>query len=228
MRGRKIKDESRSTEFRRQLIAWKQTPESLRPSLRALARQLGSSHQLLTFFLKHLEEWQGEEWMREASEIGASASGDGRPMTPSEEHRADDLRRAGIRAITDSALRSSLESLNLESKRGLLSWHQFKLLKLLARNGFPEAQELLQKSLQDGVKERKRFSAIVKETPRQEGETYIAWVRRIWDQCDKYDTNCPAMITEALLEKCSRSGAHKQKNNLPAISASAAKSFRSV
>jgi hypothetical protein len=32
MRGRKLKQESRSTEFRQRLIAWKQTLESSRPS----------------------------------------------------------------------------------------------------------------------------------------------------------------------------------------------------
>jgi hypothetical protein len=36
--GRKPKQDSRSAEFRGRLIAWKQTPESSRPSLRALAR----------------------------------------------------------------------------------------------------------------------------------------------------------------------------------------------
>ncbi len=48
MRGRKPKQESRSAELRQKLIEWKQTPESSRPSLRALARELGTSHQLLT------------------------------------------------------------------------------------------------------------------------------------------------------------------------------------
>lgn len=51
-RGRKPAHESRATEFRRKLIEWKQTPESSRPSLRALARELGTSHQLLTFYLE--------------------------------------------------------------------------------------------------------------------------------------------------------------------------------
>jgi len=37
-RGRKPKEESRAEELRQALLAWKQTPEDLRPSLRALAR----------------------------------------------------------------------------------------------------------------------------------------------------------------------------------------------
>lgn len=54
--GRKRNQESRATEFRRGLIEWKQTPEPSRPSLRALARDLGTSHQLLAFYLKDLEK----------------------------------------------------------------------------------------------------------------------------------------------------------------------------
>jgi hypothetical protein len=44
MKGRKKKPESRATEFRQRLVIRKQTPESLRPSLRQLARELGTSH----------------------------------------------------------------------------------------------------------------------------------------------------------------------------------------
>jgi hypothetical protein len=38
-------------EFRRTVLACKQTLESSRPSLRALARELGTSRQLLSFYL---------------------------------------------------------------------------------------------------------------------------------------------------------------------------------
>jgi hypothetical protein len=82
--------------------------------------------------------------------------------------------------------------------------------------------------LRDGLKKRKRFAEIVKETPRREGEEYGTWVRRIWDECDKYDTNCPTVITEQLLERCSQSRAKNRDNNLPAISDGAAKSFRTA
>ena len=172
MKGRKPKQESRSVEFRERLIAWKQTPESLRQSLRALARELGTSHQLLGFYLKYLENWQRKEWLREANEIRARAYSDCRPTTPWEEQRVDDLTRAGIGALAGSALRDSLQRLTGEAKRGPLNWHQIKMRKLLARNGFPEAQELLR--------------------------------------------------------HCSQSTVKNPKNNLPAISDGAAKSFRSV
>ena len=228
MRGRKPKQESRSAEFRQRLIAWKQTPESLRPSLRALARDLGTSHQLLTFYLKRLEKWQAKEYFRQATEIRARAHAQGRPMTQWEEQQAHAFTRAGIRAMLLPALLDTLERLKQEAKRGPLHPAQIKMAKLFARNGYPGAQELLQKCLRVGVKKRKRFAEIVKETPRQEGETYIAWVRRIWDQCSKYDTKCPTVITEELLQKCSRGSVKNQKNNLPAISHGAAKSFRTA
>jgi hypothetical protein len=52
-RGRRPAARSRSSEIREKLAAWKQTPESSRPTLRALAQELGTSHQLLGHFLKN-------------------------------------------------------------------------------------------------------------------------------------------------------------------------------
>jgi DNA-binding transcriptional MocR family regulator len=232
MRGRKPKQESRSAEFRQSLISWKQTPESLRPSLRSLARMLGTSHQLLKHYLDGLEKWRYKERYNNATEesyqILARAIVEDRPMTQWEEQRRDACTLAAIRAKVGSLVLDDLAKLKHEASRGPLHPAQFKIVKIFAQQGFPGAQELLQKCSQVGLKKRKRFSEIVKETPRQEGETYIAWVRRIWDQCAKYDTNCPAVITEELLQKCSQGGANNQKNNLPPIFGGAAKSFRTV
>jgi len=69
MKGRKLKWESRAAEFRQRLFIWKQTPESLRPSLRELARNLGTSHQLLGFYLQHWEAWRKAEEIRERATI---------------------------------------------------------------------------------------------------------------------------------------------------------------
>jgi transcriptional regulator with XRE-family HTH domain len=55
MSGRKPKLDSRAEEFRKRLIHWKESSELSRPSLRALARELGTSHQLLTHYLSGLE-----------------------------------------------------------------------------------------------------------------------------------------------------------------------------
>jgi hypothetical protein len=151
--GRKPKQESRSAEFRQRLIQWKQTPVAFRPSLRALACELGTSHQLLTFYLKRLEIWQGKECLRQAKEIRVRANAEGRPMTAWEEQQLDAYIRAGIRALATSALRDKLEDLRRDAKRGPLHWAQIKMLKLFAR-AFPEAQTLLQK-LQSRVKKQK-------------------------------------------------------------------------
>ena len=174
MRGRKPDYESRATEFRQRLIAWKETPESSRPSLRALARELGTSHQLLKHYIDRLEKWLYQERFRRAKKqsegIRARAAAEGRYMTPSEEQQVRAYDRAAMSAMVAPMLLDQIESIKQADKRGPLNSHQIKTLKLLAR-GFPEAGELLQKS---------------------------------------------------------QSSLKNQKNNLPAISASAAKSFRTV
>ena len=55
-RGRKLASQSRATEFRLRLRKWKKTPEARRVSLRALAAKLGTSHQLLSFYLRRLND----------------------------------------------------------------------------------------------------------------------------------------------------------------------------
>ena len=60
MIGRRPRQESRAAEFRHVLMEWKQIPESVRPPLRALARELGTSHQLLGYYLARLEEQRRE------------------------------------------------------------------------------------------------------------------------------------------------------------------------
>jgi hypothetical protein len=224
--GRKPAHESRATEFRQRLIAWKQSPESLRLSLRALARELGTSHQLLEHYLEGLEEWRcRERYLRakqraqeKAEEIRARAEAEGKEMTM----------REAIDAIITPGLLDQLEELRQEAKRGPLHRLQFKMLEIYAKQGFREAQELLARRQEIGVKGKKRFAEIVKETPRLEGEADVAWVRRIWDECAKYETNCPQVITIELLEKWSRRGLKKLRSNLPAIPSGAAKSFRTT
>ena len=149
-------------------------------------------------------------------------------MIQREEQQVHTYTGAAFDALVTSALSHNLEDLKREAKRGPLDGNQIKMLRLLARNRFPGSQELLQECLQDGLKKRKRFADIVKETPRQEGETCGAWVRHIGDQCDKYDTNCPTVITEEFLQKYSQKRLKNRMDNLPAITARDAKSFRSV
>src|ERR1700693_33694 len=103
-RGRKPKTKSRASEIRQRLLAWKQSPESLRPSLRALALELGTSHQLLKHYSDGLEKWQAKEYWRRAKEIRAQASSDGRLMSPWK-----DLDRRALRISIESAFEDSLK-----------------------------------------------------------------------------------------------------------------------
>jgi hypothetical protein len=152
--GRKPANESRARELRQELMAWKQTPEWSRSSLRTLARELGTSHQLLAFFLKGLDEWQGWQYLREASQIRSAARDEGRPLTEWDAQRAEAFTRAGIQTVTGAILRNSIERMRKESEHRALCWQEIKSLTMLARR-FPEAQELLQKCSQNLVKRAK-------------------------------------------------------------------------
>jgi hypothetical protein len=172
------------------------------PPLRALARELGTSHQLLAFYLNGLDEWQCRERYRRAKEtasrqaegIRARAKAEKREMTMWE---CIEVKIFG-RFIDD------VEDIRRAAQRGPLHRGQLKILKLLAKQGVPGAREALEQCSRAGLKPRKRFVDIVKETPRLEGETELAWIRRIWDECDKYETNIPSVLTIEHLEKLSR------------------------
>src|ERR1700734_4077764 len=122
--GRKRAKECRAMEFRRALLAWKQTSESSRPSLRALACSLGTSHQLLTFYLKNLEKWQAREYWRQAKEIRARAYVENRLLTQQEAQQAHGYDRAGIRATIARMLLDDIDRLKEESERRPLRWQE--------------------------------------------------------------------------------------------------------
>jgi hypothetical protein len=143
----------------------------IRPSLRALARELGTSHQLLRHYLFGLEEWQRKEGYRranrEAEEIRSRARAENRGLEDWEVRKL-------IAALWIPKQDEIMEEIRREAQGGPLNHWQFKTLKMFARYSVPGAKELLQKCLQVGLKKRKRFATIVKETPRQDGETCVA------------------------------------------------------
>ena len=110
MRGRQPKQVSQRKRVRAQLTEWKNTPDYLRPSLRALARQLAVSHQLLGHYLDGLAVWQARQDSRRteaeceqiAKEIRDRANAEGRSMAEWEERHVaiyDEKRwRAGLSA----------------------------------------------------------------------------------------------------------------------------------
>lgn len=142
-RGRKPADESRAAGICTKLLAWRQTPEPQRISLRALAIQIGTSHQLLSFHLRRLDEWQSKEYKKKAEEIRARSGAENRPMTQEEERQCAAYRRASLVALIDSILNGTLTELRKQIKHGTLSGAQVKTAKVLARRGHREAQEIL-------------------------------------------------------------------------------------
>jgi len=137
--GRPPAYESRAAEFRRRLIVWKQTPESMRPSLRALAGELGTSHQILVYHLNRLDRWQAQE---RAKRIRA----EGRPFTA-----------ALVEVGADTLWR-----IKQEARRGPLNGHQVKILKLFAKQGFSGAREILEKCRQMTPEEERQARAAEK------------------------------------------------------------------
>lgn len=89
--GRKPAGESRAAEIRARLAAWKQTPEQERISLRTLAAELGTSHQLLSFYLRRWDKWQIKESLRKAQETRDHGKAEKRSLTPLEEAKSGKL-----------------------------------------------------------------------------------------------------------------------------------------
>lgn len=89
--GRKPAGESRAAEIRARLMAWKQTPEQGRISLRALAAELGTSHQLLSFYLQGWDKWQMKECLRKAQEAPDRAKTENQSLTAGEEAKSGKL-----------------------------------------------------------------------------------------------------------------------------------------
>jgi hypothetical protein len=172
MRGRKTKQESRAAEFRERLLAWKQTPESMRPSLRAFAVELGTSHQMLTYYLDGLDSWQAEE---RAKRIRARAEAEGREMTLPE----------CCDAIIAPGLYRQIEKLKQAAKRGPLNYWQIKMLKMFAKQGFSGAKEILgtcrQKTPQHKKSDRPCFQKSSRLC-RGGGQNHRTYQSRWWAQ----------------------------------------------
>jgi hypothetical protein len=147
-RGRKPAGESRATEIRTRLRVWKQAPAPQRISLRALAVELGTSHQLLSVYLKGLDDWQKKDYQRKAEAIRDLARAENRYLAPSEQLQIVSLERAAFHCMIDSVLTSTLKRYEAEiqeRKRPNLNRHELKLVRMLAERGFPMAQKLLEK-----------------------------------------------------------------------------------
>jgi hypothetical protein len=135
-------------------MVWKQTPESSRPSLRTLALELNTSHQLLSHYLDDLDVWQAKERNREAKEgmkeIRARAETEKRHLTPWEEQQIRVADRASLVFLIDSvvsgALRKWERGLEQDVKAGRRPAAQAgRLLRVFAKSGNQQAQAILEK-----------------------------------------------------------------------------------
>jgi hypothetical protein len=144
-RGRKPADESRARILRSRLVVWKQTPESQRVSLRTLAIELRTSHQLLAFYLQGLDKWQMKEYRRRAEDIRERAVAENRSMTSLEESQVEALERAAYLCLLDSVLQPTLKRLEADSNAGTLSKRELMVVRFLAQRGVPIALKILQK-----------------------------------------------------------------------------------
>jgi hypothetical protein len=154
--GRKPASESRAGDIRAKLLTWRQTPEPRRISLRALGRNLGTSHQLLSFYLRTWDRWEGKEYRRRADEIRERAWDEKRGLTPSEEAQTKAYDNAAFQSMIASVMDYSMRELLMRLEAGrTLSRQQTRLVNLLARKGFPMARKIKEQCSQNNVKTQK-------------------------------------------------------------------------
>ena len=142
--------ESRAPEIRAKLLEWKRMTEAQRCSLRTLAAELGVSHQLLSFHLRHLvdrqRKEQREEYRRRSREIVERAETEHRPMTQYEQTQVEFYQRAALRGLLDVVLEKVTTRITSDIRKAFNDGNRSKALKLakfLARLGSREGQEIL-------------------------------------------------------------------------------------
>jgi hypothetical protein len=151
-RGRKPAIESHAAEICTKLLVWKQTPEPQRISLRALAVEIGTSHQLLSFYLRRWDKRQAREYRRQAKEISSCAEVETYPWIVAElQRQAEALERAAFQSMIGSLLDNTLRQVKRKSRGDQLSRGEVRMLRLLASRGFWEAREVLDRIEHDGT-----------------------------------------------------------------------------
>lgn len=145
-RGRRPAEESKAKVIRHRLIAWRETPEHQRGSLRALATELGTSHQLLSFYLKDLDRWQQKEYKREAKSIRDRAAKEKRHKTPWEHSQVENLEMSAFYCMVDKLLADQFAKIEREIIQGKPATPiSLRVLKTLAAYGHLEAQATLRR-----------------------------------------------------------------------------------
>ena len=146
--GRLPKQDSRADEIRERLLAWEEEPESARPSLRSLARDLGTSHQLLNHYLEGLGVWQAkrqcEEYCRLKDEIEAREKAEHRWCTAQEDPRVGIYGRKWVDQMLVVAMEKTLSRWRRQARKKNLTTKQIKVLDGLASMGHKGARKILQ------------------------------------------------------------------------------------
>lgn len=144
--GRRPANQSRGAELRAGLASWMRIPEDKRISLRGLAKQLGTSHQLLNSFLRGWDRWQVKEYRRQAKEIHVRAEAQRRGLTPWEEQRVNFCTSQALKWTFSALLNDEYEKMRRQAKRGKLSAVDVKVLTYFGGRGERRAQEILEMS----------------------------------------------------------------------------------
>jgi hypothetical protein len=128
-------------------VSWSQASEGQRPSLRVLAKELGTSHQLLSFYLKGLSKWRRKEYLRKAQEIRDKGLG----MTYVDEQQAVAYERAAFQLMLDDALEPTFQRLEAGAKAGNLKPQELEMVRRAARYGIPRALKIKQDLTRRGL-----------------------------------------------------------------------------
>lgn len=211
--GRRPRSLSRAAEIRARLAEWKQSQEP-RISLRALAAEIGASHQLLSFYLRHWDKWQEREYQRQAKAIRDNAKAERRSMSESELERVLAYQQAASRCMFSGLLDELYRDFEADARGGKL--HP-KMAGFLATHNDPRAQKVLR--LSKRPQKRKGLDAVLEELNRTtDSEKALSMIRQL----------TPEEREEFRASQEKRSGVKKSKNNLPLASPRTRKSFRSV
>jgi hypothetical protein len=147
--GRKRLCESRAFEIRSKLQEWRLTPAAEKTSLRALAIEMGTSHQLLAFYLRRQGLWESEQYGGMVQQICDRASAERRQISNDERARIYTYTRAATSSLADFAVADNLRKLRAVSREGRpLHRVHVRMAKLLVRTGCEEALDILKLDLE--------------------------------------------------------------------------------
>ena len=139
-KGRKPAHESPAAAICERLESWRRAPEAQKPSLRALAQELGTSHQLLSFHVRRLTKRQEKEYRVKAQEIRSK----GLVMTYADEQQAFAYDRAALQALLHDVLELIFQKIEARTKVGDLCPYELEVVSVAVRRGNPQALKIKQ------------------------------------------------------------------------------------